>query len=169
MQETRVKSLIREDPICCGATKIVCHNYWSCALEPGSHNYWAHMPLVLKPMCLRSQDPQEKPLQWEALTPQLQSSPHSSKRKAHTAMKNQHRQKLIKNFLKNMQLNPLGYHLCLIFLSIKSFIQTPRSYRWILHQGFLKCSLLTSCISMAWELVVKSLSCVSDSLQPYGL
>ena len=39
-QGARVQALVREDPICCGATKPVCHNYWACALEPTSHNYW---------------------------------------------------------------------------------------------------------------------------------
>ena len=37
----RVQSLIREDPTCHGATKSVCHNYWACVLESGSHNYWS--------------------------------------------------------------------------------------------------------------------------------
>ena len=27
MQGTRVRSLVREDPTCCGATKLMCHNY----------------------------------------------------------------------------------------------------------------------------------------------
>ena len=27
MQGTRVRSLVREDPTCCGATNSVCHNY----------------------------------------------------------------------------------------------------------------------------------------------
>ena len=39
MQGTRVRSLAREDPTCCGATKPVHYNYRSCALEPVSHNY----------------------------------------------------------------------------------------------------------------------------------
>ena len=34
MQETQVRSLVREDPTCRGATKPVRHNYWACALEP---------------------------------------------------------------------------------------------------------------------------------------
>ena len=38
MQGTRVQSLVREDPISWEATKPVCHNYWACALEPGSHS-----------------------------------------------------------------------------------------------------------------------------------
>ena len=37
MQGTRVPSLVREDPTCCGATK------------PTNHNYWAHVPQLLKP------------------------------------------------------------------------------------------------------------------------
>ena len=28
-------------PTCHRATKLVCHNYWACALEPGNRNYWA--------------------------------------------------------------------------------------------------------------------------------
>ena len=30
VQETRVRSLVREDPTCRGAVKPVCHNYWAC-------------------------------------------------------------------------------------------------------------------------------------------
>ena len=44
MQGTWVQFLIQKDPTCCGATKPVCHNYCSCALEARSHNYQAHMP-----------------------------------------------------------------------------------------------------------------------------
>ena len=51
MQGTRVWALVREDPTCHGATKPVRH-YWACALEPMSHNYWARMPYLLKPVCL---------------------------------------------------------------------------------------------------------------------
>ena len=41
MQGTRVWTLVREDPTCCGATKPVRHNYWACVWEPASHNYWS--------------------------------------------------------------------------------------------------------------------------------
>ena len=41
MEGTRVQALVREDPTCCRATKSVRHNYWACALEPTSHNYWS--------------------------------------------------------------------------------------------------------------------------------
>ena len=30
------------------------HNYWDCALEPGSHSCWAHRPQLLKPECCRA-------------------------------------------------------------------------------------------------------------------
>ena len=53
MQGTWVQSLVREDPTCCGATKLVCHNYWACALEHASHNYWACVPQLLKPAHLK--------------------------------------------------------------------------------------------------------------------
>ena len=78
MQETWVQSLTGEDPTSCGAIKPICHNYWACALEPGSHNYGAHVPQLLKPThpkaCALQQ---EKPLKWEAQALQLESSPHS--------------------------------------------------------------------------------------------
>ena len=40
MQGKWVPSLVQEDPTCCGATK------------PLHHNYWAHVPQLLKPMRL---------------------------------------------------------------------------------------------------------------------
>ena len=52
MQGTRVRVLVWEDPTCRGVTKPVCPNYWACALEPASHNYWAHVPQLLKPLHL---------------------------------------------------------------------------------------------------------------------
>ena len=53
LQGTWVWALGREDPICCGATKPVRHNYWACTLEPMSHSYWAHVPQLLKPAHLK--------------------------------------------------------------------------------------------------------------------
>ena len=52
MQGTRVRSLVRQDPTCHGATKPMHHNCWAWALEPASHSYWDRMPQPLKPMCL---------------------------------------------------------------------------------------------------------------------
>ena len=76
MQGTRVRALLREDPTCHGATKLVRQNYWACTLEPASDNYWSpratatedHVPRV------RAQQ-QEKPPQWEARTPQRRVAP----------------------------------------------------------------------------------------------
>ena len=59
VQGTRVRALVREDPTCCGATGHVRYNYWDCALEPTSHNYWAHRPTARAPQ-------QEKPPRWVA-------------------------------------------------------------------------------------------------------
>ena len=76
VQGTRVRALVREDPTCHRATKPVHHNYWDCILEPTIHNYWAHVLQLLQPACL---EPvlcnKEKPLQWEALTPQQRVAP----------------------------------------------------------------------------------------------
>ena len=69
MQGTRVWSLVWEDPTRCRATKPMCHNYWAWALEPESRNYWAPEP--------RACAPQEKPVQWEASAPNLESIPCS--------------------------------------------------------------------------------------------
>ena len=41
MQRTQVRSLVQEDPTCCGANKPMCCNYWSPhALEPTLCNKW---------------------------------------------------------------------------------------------------------------------------------
>jgi len=64
MQGTQVRIPSRGVPTCHGTTK------------PVHHNYWAHMLQLQKPACPRARAlQQEKPPQWEAHTPQLQSSP----------------------------------------------------------------------------------------------
>ena len=68
MQGTQVRALVPEDPTCHGATKPVRCNYWTCALEPASHNYWALMPKLLKPtrlelvLCHKRSHCNEKPV-----------------------------------------------------------------------------------------------------------
>ena len=57
--QSRVQSLIWEDPTCPGATTSVCHNYWACAAELGSSDYWAHVPQLLKPECPGACAPQQ--------------------------------------------------------------------------------------------------------------
>ena len=73
MQGTRVRALVLKDPTCHGATKPVRHNYRAYAPEPASHNYWARVPQLLQPACLEPVLRNEKPLQWEAHTPQLEA------------------------------------------------------------------------------------------------
>ena len=76
MQGTRVLALVWEDPTCRGAAKPMYCNYWACALEPVSHNYWslrattteAHAPTARAPQ-------QKKPPQWEARAPQQRVAP----------------------------------------------------------------------------------------------
>ena len=61
------RALVWENPTRCGATKPACHNYWTCALEPMSHSYWARMPQLLKPvhlepmLCNKGSHRNEKP------------------------------------------------------------------------------------------------------------
>ena len=67
MQGTWVRALVWEDPTCRGATKPLGRNYWACALEHTSHNYWARVPQLLKParlepmLCNKRSHRNEKP------------------------------------------------------------------------------------------------------------
>ena len=75
--ETRIQSLSQENPTCRRATKPEHHNYWACALELGSCNYWTQVPQLLKPAGLSACPlQQEKPPKWDACVLQLESSPH---------------------------------------------------------------------------------------------
>ena len=68
MQGTQVRSLLREDPTCRRATK------------PERHNYWAHVPQLLKPTHPKARAlQQEKPPQWEACTKSSPCSPQLEK------------------------------------------------------------------------------------------
>ena len=76
MQGTWVRALVWEDPTCCGATKLVYHNYWACTLEPVSHNYWSLCATTTEAHAPRARAPQEeKSLQWEACAPQWRVAP----------------------------------------------------------------------------------------------
>ena len=94
MQETRVWSLVQEDPTCREATQPLQPHYWACGLEPESRNYWALVWQLLKPLHPRARAPlQEKLPQWEVHAPQLESSLLGATReKAQAAMKTQHGQ-----------------------------------------------------------------------------
>ena len=67
MQEHRFDPCSGKIPHAVGAAKPVRHNYWAHTQELKSHKYWS----------LRALEPvlcNEKPLQWEACTPQLESN-----------------------------------------------------------------------------------------------
>ena len=71
MQGTRVRSLVREDPTCCGATKLLSllsRTREPQLLSPRATTTEAHAP---RPHALQ----QEKPLQWEAHAPQQKVAP----------------------------------------------------------------------------------------------
>ena len=71
MQGTLVQTHVWEDSTRHRATKPVCHNYWSWALEPGSHNCWS--PNALEPvLCNKRSHRTEKPkLPNQGVTPTL--------------------------------------------------------------------------------------------------
>ena len=73
IQGTWVWSLVQEDTTCQGATKLMCHKYWSLRVASTE----AHVPGACAP--------QEKPPQWEACTPQQKVAPtcHSQRKPAH--------------------------------------------------------------------------------------
>ena len=76
MQEMLIWSLIWQDPTYCGAAESM-YNYWACDLQPRGCNYHTHVMQLLKPVSPRIHAPQqEKPLQWDAQAPQLESNPH---------------------------------------------------------------------------------------------
>ena len=83
MQGTRVRAPVREDPTCRGATKPVCHNYWACALESASYNYWAHMSQLLKSvhlepvLCKKRSHRNEKPVHRNEESPPLAATRES--------------------------------------------------------------------------------------------
>ena len=91
MQKRQVQSLLWE------AAKAMRHKYWACGLEPGTTDTEASVIWGLWPQ-------QERPLQWEAHTLQLESTPTSPATESpRVAAKTQPRQKKdpVKLFLKN--------------------------------------------------------------------
>ena len=87
MQEIKVQSLVWEDPTCLGATRPVCLNYWTTALEPACPNYWS--PRTLEPMLYKRGYHNEKPMHHNWGVALLVTN----QRKACTAKKTQHSQK----------------------------------------------------------------------------
>ena len=89
VQETRVQSLVQEDPMGCKATEPVCHNYWTWAREPTICKSWARMPQQLRLTCPKAhvlqQDNREATarrslcatMKSSPCSPQLEKNPHS--------------------------------------------------------------------------------------------
>ena len=74
MQKTQVPFLFWEDHTGTGKTRLFRYNYWTCALEPRSHNYRGHIATTTEHS--RAHVPQqEKSLQWEAWVPWREFSP----------------------------------------------------------------------------------------------
>ena len=105
VQETHVRSLVWEDLMCFWGNKPMHHNCWTCALELGNHNYWAHVLQLLKPSHPRAHALQwEKPQQSEACTQQQKVAPtHCNQRKACTSNKDP-RQPKIKNIINKIHM-----------------------------------------------------------------
>ena len=126
--------------------KPLCHNYWACALEPGSHN-WAFMlqlPQPTHPRACALQ--QEKRLQWEAPA-------CWNKRKACAATKTQHSQKKIKNLKMPFILWNGGPGNCLLaLLGQNEMLLTPHQFPPppFFKNNFLWCVIFTS----LWALVL---------------
>ena len=101
MQGTQVRALIQEDPICRGATKPVCHNYWACALETASHNCWARVPQLLKPVHLEPMLPTREATTMRSLITTTKSSPCSpqTEKSPCAATKTQHSKNKINKFI----------------------------------------------------------------------
>ena len=77
IQGTRVRALVWEDPTCHGAAKPMCHKYWACALEPMSHNCWARVPQLLKPMHLEPPCSTGEATAMRSLCTTMKSNPRS--------------------------------------------------------------------------------------------
>ena len=163
MQETQVRSLVQEDPACCRAAEPTRHNSWACALEPGSCNYGAQAPWLLKPArpgaCALQQ---EKPPHWEARTAQLEKHLHSNQ---DPALPNTN--KIIKDkfppFKKYWFWRPKPL-LCSDFCIYLQILTNP-SYH------FMDSALYKDVILVAWDPAPYSanLNLVSISLVPWPL
>ena len=58
---TWIRSLVQEDPTCCGATKPVSHKYWAHSLASAGCNYWNVHALEPVP-CNKRRHRNEKPV-----------------------------------------------------------------------------------------------------------
>ena len=130
MQGTRVQALVREDPTCRGATKLVRHNYWACALEPASHNYWSLRATTTEARAPRARAPrQEKPLRWEACAPQWRVVPaRCNWRKPVPSNKDPTQPKIINKFIKKKKKRKHKRNVHDLQLSKEFIYMTPKAW-----------------------------------------
>ena len=100
MQKAQVRSLVRKDPICHGATKSMRHNCWACAVESGNCNYPAtccnyRNPCTLEPVLWDKGSPHTKTREQFTLIPTTEKP---TRQRSPSMAKNQ---QMNKDFLKN--------------------------------------------------------------------
>ena len=106
MQGTWVRALVREDSTCHGATK------------PMHHNYWAHMPQLLKPARLgpmlhnKRSHRNEKPAHCSEEQPPLTATRESTHAATKTQSSQNKKQKTNKNKPGYRTLYKIVYYLC---------------------------------------------------------
>ena len=118
--------------------------------------YWAHTLQALKPRCPRDGAlQQEKPPQWEAQAPQLESSPYSLQlEKAHVQQGRPSKPKQI-----NKRKKKIWHFRCPLFESLnlgwKSILFFCAKVAWIL-QARVGCFILTDIISINKALMLEN-------------
>ena len=115
MQGTQVRSLVLEDPTCCRATKRMCHNYW------------AHMPQLLKPARLEPCSATGEATAVRSPHTTTKSSPRSPQ--LETAHTQQQRPNTAKNKFVKKKKNPtdwLKFYSCSITGSATQKCNWPR-------------------------------------------
>ena len=133
----RVRSLVWEDPVCCGVAGSLRHSCWAWVLEPASCNYWAQSTGAIKASVPGACAPQQgRPQGWEPpalrrrvvpLSPQLEKTRAQQWR--HGAVRN----KIEKKKKKELSLSVL--ETCLMkpsFLHSKRKFHSPwlHSHLW---------------------------------------
>ena len=103
----RVRSLVWEDPVCCGVAGSLRHSCWAWVLEPASCNYWAQSTGAIKASVPGACAPQQgRPQGWEPpalrrrvvpLSPQLEKTRAQQWR--HGAVRNKIEKKKKRNYL----------------------------------------------------------------------
>lgn len=138
MQETWVPALVQEDPTCQGATKPVCHRHWD--PEPGSCNYGALRPQLLKPMRPRTRALlQEKPLQREDRS--CRATPSARLEKTNSSNEDPAQPKLGNLYMNNI-------------VDLNSIVSMLASWMWLLYCGsvpLISCSFLWKYLALVYQ------------------